>query len=79
MTNTSYQYPSFTKDEFLEPSAIPKPTTTSDDELRHNHIAMVRDRPFPGVKNEETHYHLQVFEELCSCLVILGMTQEALM
>ena len=38
---------------------------------------MVRKRPFSGEINEDPYDHLQRFEELCSGLVILGMTQEA--
>ena len=39
---------------------------------------MVRRRPFSGEIREYPYEHLQEFEELCSGLVILGMTQEAL-
>ena len=39
---------------------------------------MVRKRPFSGEIHEDPYEHLQEFEELCSGLVILGMTQEAL-
>ena len=39
---------------------------------------MVRKQPFSGKIHEDPNEHLQQFEELCSGLVILGMTQEAL-
>ena len=39
---------------------------------------MVRKRPFSGEIHEDPYEHLQEFEELCSGLVSLGMTQEAL-
>ena len=39
---------------------------------------MVRKWPFSGEIHEDPYEHLQKFEELCSGLVILGMTQEIL-
>ena len=39
---------------------------------------MVRKQPFSGEIHEDPYDHLREFEELCSGLVILGMTQEAL-
>ena len=39
---------------------------------------MVWKRPFSGEIHEDPYEHLQEFEELCSGLVILGITQEAL-
>ena len=60
--------------EFSEPS----PSSSSNHELDPGFIAMVRKRPFSGEIHEDPYDHLQEFEELCSGLVILGMTQEAL-
>ena len=39
---------------------------------------MVRKRPFSGEIHEDPYEQLLEFEELCSGLEILGMTQEAL-
>ena len=39
---------------------------------------MVWKRPFSREIHEDPYEHLQEFEELCSGLVVLGMTQEAL-
>ena len=60
--------------EFSKPS----PSFSSSYELDPGFIAMVRKRPFSGEIHEDPYEHLQEFEELCSGLVILGMTQEAL-
>jgi hypothetical protein len=37
---------------------------------------MVQDRPFFGTINEDPYTDLKEFEDLCSHLVILGMTQK---
>ena len=60
--------------EFSEPS----PSSSSNHELDLGFIAMVRKRPFSGEIHEDPYEHSQEFEELCSGLEILGMTQEAL-
>src|SRR6185503_13173674 len=60
--------------EFSEPS----PSSSSSYELGPGFISMVRKRPFLGEIHEDPYDHLQEFEELCSGLEILGMTQEAL-
>ena len=39
---------------------------------------MVRKRPFSREISEDPYDHLREFEELCSGLVVLGLTQEAL-
>ena len=39
---------------------------------------MVQKRPFSREIHEDPYEHLLEFEELCSGLVVLGMTQEAL-
>ena len=60
--------------EFSEPS----PSSSSNHELDPGFKALVRKRPFSGEMHEDPYKHLQEFEKLCSGLVILGMTQEAL-
>ena len=60
--------------EFNDPS-----TSTSDLELHFHIMGMVQDRPFFGAINEDPYFHLEEFEELeelCSRLVLPGMTQE---
>ena len=39
---------------------------------------MVREQTFSGTNAESPYAHLREFEQLCSCLVIAGMTQETL-
>ena len=60
--------------EFSEPLS----SSSSNHELDPGFIAMVRKRPFSGEIHEDPYEHLQEFEELCSSLVILRMTHEAL-
>ena len=60
--------------EFSEPL----PPSSSNHELDPGFIAMVRKQPFSKEIHEDPYEHLQEFEELCSGLEILGMTQEAL-
>ena len=66
------------KSEFYEPTPSADPILSTSYELDPGFIAMVRKRPFSGEIHEDPYEHLQEFEELCSGLVILGMTQEAL-
>jgi hypothetical protein len=66
------------EDEFLEPSLSPKPITSFGYELHPGIVAMVRGQTFSGLEDEDPHRHLQEFEELCSCLVVLGMAKETL-
>ena len=56
----------------------PSPSSSSNHELDPGFIAMARKRPFSGEIHEDPYEHLLEFEELCSGLEILGMTQEAL-
>jgi hypothetical protein len=74
MEQSSFQQLSTPRGEFYEPPS----SLSSSYELRPGFIAMVRNRPFSGAINEDPYDHLREFEELCSCLVILGMTQETL-
>jgi hypothetical protein len=63
------------KGEFNEPPLSPKPNHSFGYELHPGLIAMVRALPFSGHENENPCHHLRDFEEMCSCLSILGMTQ----
>jgi len=62
------------KGEFSKPP--PKPSLSSGYKLHPSLKAMVRAPPFLGHDNENPCQHLHEFEEMCSCLSILGMTQE---
>ena len=64
--------------EFLEPPQSSKPIIASSFELRPGFIAMVREQPFSGYELENPYHHLREFEQLCSCLSIVGMAQETL-
>ena len=48
-------------------------------ELHPRIIAMVQAQTFSGLKSKDPDVHLQVFEELCLCLVIPATSQETLM
>ena len=74
MEQLSFPQLSTPRGEFSEPS----PPSYSSYELGPVFIAMVRKRLFSGEIHEDPYEHLQEFEELCSGLEILGMTQEAL-
>jgi hypothetical protein len=37
-------------------------------------IAMAQDQPFLGLDYENPYHHLWVFEKLCACLIISGMS-----
>ena len=47
-------------------------------ELRPAFIAMVQEQSFSGQEEENPYTHLQEFEQLCSCLIFSGMTQETI-
>ena len=78
MSSSSIRQLSTSEDKFSEPSTSLRPFTTSSYELHRHIIAMVRAQTFSGLESEDPDLHLQGFEELCSCLVILGMSQETL-
>jgi len=78
MSSSSIRQLSTSEDEFSEPSTSSRPFTTSGYELHPRIIAMVRAQTFSGLESEDPDLHLHVFEELCSCLVILGISQETL-
>jgi hypothetical protein len=66
------------KGDHLEPPPSSRPITTSSYELCPGFIAMVREQSFSGEKDESPNSHLREFEQLCSCLVIAGMSQDTL-
>jgi len=76
-TLTLWEY-SAPKGEFLEPPSSSRPIFTSGYELCPGFIAMVREQSFAGLEGESPYAHLREFEQLCSCLVIRGMTHETL-
>ena len=78
MKPTSLQNPSVSKGEFSEPPLSSKPTLSSGCELCPSLVAMVQAQPFLGHYNENPCHNLHEFKEMCSCLSILGMTQETL-
>jgi hypothetical protein len=47
-------------------------------QLHPGFVAMVREQTFLGYDNENPYHHLREFEQLCSCLSIVGMAQETL-
>jgi hypothetical protein len=79
MSHPSIYQLSTSEDEFSEPSTSPKPFMVSGYELHPDIIGIVREWTFSGLWIEDPHHHLQEFEELCSYLVIPGMSQETLM
>lgn len=66
------------KGENVEPSPSSKPILTPSYEVRPGFIAMVREQSFSGDKDESPYSHLREFEQLCPCLVIVGMSQDTL-
>jgi hypothetical protein len=78
MNSTPIPYRSVSKGEFQEPPLSPKPNCPSSYELHLGLIAMVWALPFSMHDNENPCQHLINFEEMCSCMSILGMTQETL-
>ena len=78
MSSSSIHELSTSEDEFSEPSTSSRLFMTSGYELHPRIIAMVRAQTFFGLESEDPDLHLQVFEELCSCLVIPDMSQETL-
>ena len=78
MSSSSIRQLSTSEDEFSDPSTSSRPFTTSGYELHPRIIAMVRAQTFSGLESEDPNLHLQVFEELCSCLVTPGISQETL-
>jgi hypothetical protein len=78
MNQTPIHKPSILKGESHEPPLSLKPNYSSGYELHPGLIAMVQVLPFLGHDDENPCQHLLDFKEMCSCLSILGMTQETL-
>jgi hypothetical protein len=66
------------KGDHLEPPLSSHSIETSSFELHPGFIAMVREQSFSGDKDESPSSHLREFEQLCSCLLIAGMSQDTL-
>jgi hypothetical protein len=66
------------KGDHLEPPPSSHSITTSSYELRPGFIAMIREQSFSGDKDESPYSHLREFEQLYSCLVIAGMSQDTM-
>jgi hypothetical protein len=62
----------------LEPPPSSYPIKTSSYELRPALIALVRENSFAGTKEESPCIHLRGFEQVCSIIIIEGMTQQTL-
>jgi hypothetical protein len=66
------------KGDHLDPPPSSHSIATSSYELRPGFIAMVREQSFSRDKDESHYSHLHEFEQLCSCVVIAGMSQDTL-
>jgi hypothetical protein len=66
------------KGDHLEPPPSSHSITISSYELRPGFIAMVREQSFSEDKDESPYSHLRKLQQLCSCLVIAGMSQDTL-
>ena len=62
----------------LEPPPSFHPILSPSYELCPSFIAMVQKQSFAGKEDENPFTHLRDFEQLCSCLLIKGMTQDSL-
>ena len=62
----------------LEPPPSSKPILTNSYELRPCFITKVLEQSFSGEKDNNPYAHLREFEQVCSCLHILGMSRETL-
>jgi hypothetical protein len=78
MDSTPIHQYSAPKGESLEPPPSSHPILNDGFEIRPGFIAMVREQPFSGLEDENPYTHLREFEQLCSCLAIVGMTQETI-
>jgi len=66
------------KGEFFEPPQYADPISASGYELHPSFIAMVREQSFSGWISENPYHHLREFEQLCSFILVEGMTQNTL-
>jgi hypothetical protein len=62
------------KGDLLEPPPSSHPILTDGYELRPTFIAMVQEKSFSGLADEDPYTYLREFEKLCSCRSIVGMT-----
>ena len=74
----SPSYPAIPSREYLELPPSCHPILSDGNEIRLSLVAMVRAHSFSSRKDECPYAHLQAFEENCSLLIILGMTQHTL-
>ena len=66
------------KGKSLELPQSSHPILTNGYELRPAFIAMVREQPFSGQEDKNPYAHLREFEQMCSCLIFFGKTQETI-
>ena len=66
------------KGELLEPPPSSHPILIDGYELHPAFIAMVREQSFSGIEDEIPYTHLREFEQMCSCLIFFGKTQETI-
>ena len=66
------------KSEFYEPAASADLILSTSYELSSGYIALVHGNSFSGRDCENPYHHLREFEQVCSCMKILGMTHETL-
>jgi hypothetical protein len=69
---------SSTKSEFYEPTTSADPILSTSYELNSGYIALVQGNSFSGRDCENPYHHLCEFEQVCSCMKILGMTHETI-
>ena len=62
----------------LEPPPSSKPILTNSYEIRPWFITKVHELSFSREKDDNPYAHLREFEQVCSCLHILGMSHETL-
>ena len=74
----SPSYPVVPSSEYLEPPPSCYPILSDGYEIHPSLVAMVRAQSFSGKKDECPYAHLQIFEENCSLLIILGISQNTL-
>ena len=68
----------FTQERVHEPAPSADPIFSTSYELDSGYIAFVQGNSFSGRDCENPYYHLREFEQVCSCMKILGMTHETL-
>ena len=62
----------------LEPPSSSQTKFSDSYELHPSFITKVQEHIFSGDKKENSYIHLLEFKQVCSCLHILGMSQETL-